>query len=251
MSEDKAGQAIVEALKQALAEPGAQRLYRSGKLPGLFPGRSGTGGEAAARALREGLLEVVRTETRGKVAIEWTRPTPRAVQYLHERQSPIHVLEEVREALRSAEQGLPGWLAEMRRELETLSQRLTTEAERLTQRLEALSRRVEDTLERLENERPPLPEGLAATLPWASDALAYLDQRREGAKNGDCPLPELFAALAKSDDSLSVTAFHDGLRRLGEQRLLRLLPFNGPPDQLPQPEFALFDGKTLLYYAAR
>jgi len=48
-----------------------------------------------------------------------------------------------------------------------------------------------------------------------------------------------------------VTAFHDGLRRLQDQRVIRLLPFAGPPDELPQPEYALLDGATFMYYAAR
>src|SRR2546421_715129 len=50
---DKEIEALVDALKLALAEPGEQRLYKSGKLDGLFAGRVGVNGEAAARALRE------------------------------------------------------------------------------------------------------------------------------------------------------------------------------------------------------
>ena len=66
MSKDRVTEALLEALRLALCTPGEQRLYKSGKLDGLFPGRAGVNGEAAARTLREGLLEVTRTETRGK-----------------------------------------------------------------------------------------------------------------------------------------------------------------------------------------
>src|SRR5437868_2041740 len=94
---DKTSETLIEALKQALAEPAEQRLYRSGKLPGLFPSRSGASAEAASRALQEGLLEVARTEYKGKTIIEWVRITPRGVDFVHDHESPVRVLEELRD----------------------------------------------------------------------------------------------------------------------------------------------------------
>ena len=67
---DRSSQILVEALQQALAQGDDQRLYKSGKLDGLFPGRTGKAGDAAALALRDGLLEVVRTEVKGRTTIE-------------------------------------------------------------------------------------------------------------------------------------------------------------------------------------
>jgi hypothetical protein len=49
---DKITEALLLALKLALGGPAEQRLYKSGKLEGLFPGRAGANSEAAARALR-------------------------------------------------------------------------------------------------------------------------------------------------------------------------------------------------------
>ena len=45
--------------------------------------------------------------------------------------------------------------------------------------------------------------------------------------------------------------FHDGLRRLTDYHAVTLLPFAGPVDALAEPEYALLDGKTVLYYATR
>src|SRR5688500_13815185 len=42
MGMDKVTETLVTALKQALTEPNEQRLFKSGKLAGLFPGRTGT-----------------------------------------------------------------------------------------------------------------------------------------------------------------------------------------------------------------
>jgi hypothetical protein len=151
--------------------------------------------------------------------------------------------------LQTAREGIPAWQAEMRLNLQALAERLTQEGQRYLQSLEALGRRVEEALRRLEEARPRLPDELAAAIPWARDALAYLEQRCT--KNaGGCPLPELFAALVDRHVGLSVPDFHDGLRRLREQRVLRLLPFTGQPSDL-QAEYALLDGGAWLYFALR
>src|SRR2546430_1822554 len=122
---DKATETLLEALKQALTEGGEQRLYKSGKLPGLFAGPSGLNEEALRRA-------------------------------------------------------------------------------------DAAAAQAPDS---------------SGVVPWGPDALGYLDRRRSGGAGGECPLPELFAALQGQWADLSVTAFHDGLRRLQDRRLVRLLPY--------------------------
>jgi hypothetical protein len=248
---DKVEFALIEALKQALAEPGEQRLYRSGKLPGLFPTRTGANAAAAARAVSEGLLEVVRTEVKGKLTVEWARPTPAGVSFLHAHESPRAVLEELQAALQTTKAGVPVWLEGMRREVQALSGRLAEEMDRLLHRLDALSQRVEEALRRADAEIPALEDGVAKAVPWAADVLFYLDRRRRSGAAGDCPLPELFAALRQRRPGVSLTEFHDGLRRLDDLRAVALRPFAGRPEELTEPEYALLDGATVLYYATR
>jgi Fe-Mn family superoxide dismutase len=247
---DRITAVLVEGLKQALADPDGRRLYKSGKLDGLFVGRSGAAGEAAARALRDGLVEVVRTETRGKTVIDWVRLTPAGVEFLHRQESPARALDELRTTLHLNQQALPAWLAEMRASLAALDQRLADDARRWHDRLEALARRVEETLHRIEQATPPLPADLIQDYPWAIDAVNYLDRRKVGGASGDCPLPELFAALVRGHAGLSVGTFHEGLKRLHQRHALRLRAADAPPE-MAQPEFALFDGDAVLYYAAR
>jgi hypothetical protein len=142
-------------------------------------------------------------------------------------------------------------LAELQRELQTLGQRLTEEAERWTHRMDALSGQVEAALHRAELAGPKLLDGLEVDAPWAAEALAYLDHRSDGGVTGDCPLSELFAAIRDRYPDLSVNVFHDRLRRLHDRGALRLLPFTGPPSEIPEPEYALLDGANLLYYVTR
>lgn len=241
---------VIAALQQAVAASGEVRLYKSGKLDGLFPGRAGVNGDAAALAVREGWLEVVRTETKGKTVIDWVRLTPRGVTYLHEQQSPIKALHELRQTLRNNQDAIPPWLIEMRSGLQALDERLTTEAEQWTHRLDALTRRVEDALRRLEEATPLLPKELVERHAWAVDAVNYLERRKNSGAAGECPLPELFAALGQLHPNLSVSAFHEGLRRLHDRRVVRLQAATNIAE-LPQPEYALFDDGMVLYYAAR
>jgi hypothetical protein len=252
---DRDREVLLEALRQALAgdagpRDGEQRLYRAGKLAGLFRGRAGSNARAAAQALRDGLLEVVRTEVRGKSAVEWVRLTPRGVDFLHEHESPVRALQELRSALRSNRQAVPAWLEEMGNGLRGLEERLRADARTWLRRLEALERRVEEALRRLEAAAPLLPPDVAEAHPWALDALNYLDRRRSGGAPGGCPLPELFAAVVRQHPGLSVSAFHEGLRRLHERRALHLEP-DASPAGLPQPEFALLERGAVLYHASR
>jgi hypothetical protein len=148
------------------------------------------------------------------------------------------------------QQAVPVWLDEMRAGLHALADRLAADGQKWQQQLEALTRRAEDTLRRMDEAIPLLPHDLAEAYPWAIDALNYIDRRHSGGAPNDCPLPELFAALTRAHPHLSVMVFHEGLRRLQERRAIRLQTANGLAD-LPQPEFALFDGGKVLYYAAR
>lgn len=248
---DRVTEALLAALRQALAEPSEQRLFRSGKLSGLFPNRSGVHATASAQALRAGLLEVVRTETRGKTTIDWVRLTPRGVDFLHEHESPLCVLKELQRSLQTAQNGVPIWLAEMRSQLGAMGNRLAEDSQRMLRELEALRQRVAQTLKHLESAAPQLSDSLAALVPWGMDALHYLERRRLSGAVSECTLPELFTAVAEKHAPLSIAAFHDGLCRLHDHRVLRLLPFTASPAELPQPEYALLKGSQIFYYAAR
>jgi hypothetical protein len=247
---DKVTETLLDALRQGLAEPGEHRLYRSGKLNGLFAARSGVTAEAATRAVKEGLLAVARTESKGKFETEWVQLTAKGVEFLQEHDSPRRVLEEVKDLLRVSQEGMPVWLLQMQQELRAVGERLTADVQALNKRLDELSARVESALQRADLGRLPVSNG-AMTVPWAREALAYLEKRRDGGVNGPCSLPELFDALRPHYSSLSLAAYLDGLRRLHDLRALQLLPFTDSPEKIPEPEYALADGPALLYWVKR
>src|SRR5437762_3562172 len=141
---DKLTETLVEALKLAMASPAEQRLYRSGKLAGLFASRAGVSGEAAGRALREQLLEVVRVETKGKTAIEWVRLTPQGLNFVYEHDSPLRLLEEIADLLHTTREGMPLWMTQIQQQWRTAGERLAADVRQLAQRIEALTVRVDE-----------------------------------------------------------------------------------------------------------
>lgn len=241
---------LLEALKQALALPAEQRLFRSGKLPGLFTSRSSAHTEAAERAIQEGLLEVVRSETRGKTLVQWVRPTPAAIEFLHTHEAPIAALRELRLELQLTQQGVPQWLEQMQQQMQDCTSQLLTQVQILTHRLAVLSQRVEDALARAEAAQPQLPDPLIQAVPWARQVLVYLDQR-DATRPGPCPLSELFLAIRSEHPALTIAEYHSGLRRLADRCFVRLLSLAEGGGVCPEPEYALLDGLHTYYFASR
>ena len=248
---DKATETLLDALKRAMLAPGEQRLFKSGKLDGLFPGKAGLNATAAAQAIRDNLLEVVHTETRGKTTIEWVRLTPQGVELVHTHESPTRAMDELQDALKTTLEGVPVWMTGIRHELQALGNRLTEEVQNVCHRLEVLSQRVSEALGKANNHVAPLPGDLMASVPWGVAALEYLDKRRAGGAANDCPLPDLFRAVREQRPELTVKEFHDGLRKLHDRGALRLLPFAGTQEAMPEPEYALPEGNVMYYSVAR
>ncbi|MBY0458896.1 MAG: hypothetical protein K2V38_16280 [Gemmataceae bacterium] len=238
---------LLEALKTALHAPGEHRLFQSGKLAGLFPSRAGLSAEAAAHALREGLLETVRTEVRGKVVTEWVCATPKAVGFLHDHDSAKSILRELKDVLRSAGAGVPAFLAEARADFSRFAAGFEARASELLARLDDLAKRCESTLRRMEAAGPILPNATQRLVPWAVAALEYLDQRAQSGASGECPLPELFHAVQATFPPLELPAFHDGIRRLHDLRAVRLVPTAATPE----PEYAVVVDSKLMYAVSR
>ncbi len=232
---------LLDALKTALATPGEHRLFRSGKIAGLFPARTGPAGEAAMQAVRDGLLETIRTEAKGKFVTEWVRATPKAVGFVHENDSTRSILRELKDVLQATRTGVPAWMAEAKQELAALSASFEVRAAAMLARLDDLAKRCEAALRRAEATGSAIAEPVARVVPWAMAALDYLDKRSETGAGGECPLPELFHALRERLPELTLPEFHDGVKRLHDVRAVRLLP-----GELAEPEYAVVtEGKLM------
>jgi hypothetical protein len=134
--------------------------------------------------------------------------------------------------------------------LQAVEKQLIEDAKSFSRQLQALQERVESGLERLHASLPRVSDSIAASYPWAVEALEYLDQRKAAGALGPCPLPELFTDVSGRHAELTLGSFQTGLRILHDHKALRLLPAS-ESITLPQPEFALLEGDTVLYYATK
>ncbi|HEV3383760.1 MAG TPA: hypothetical protein VG097_03040 [Gemmata sp.] len=233
---------LLDALKIAIATPGEHRLFRSGKLRGLFHSKVGLAMEASLVALREGLLETARTEVKGKIIIEWVQATPKAMTFIDENDSPKSILRELKGVLATTRAGIPQWLMDVKQETANLSAKFEKRAAEMLRRLDELTIRVESALRRAEANGPVLAEPVSRVVPWAVEALEYLDRRSLSGIAGDCSLPELFHAIRVKFTDLSLPAFHSGLQRLQDVRALRLIPSS----DMSEPEYALVVGGQMM-----
>src|SRR5262249_15125999 len=159
-------------------------------------------------------------------------------EFIYEHDSPKSVLRELRDVLAATRAGVPVWMTEAKSEVAALSERFEARAAALLAHLNDLAIRVEAALRRAETSGPAIAEPVGRVVPWAVEALEYLDRRAASGAAGDCPLPELFHAVRSKCPELTLPAFHDGLRRLHDVRAVRLSP-GGP---MSEPEYAVVVG---------
>jgi hypothetical protein len=236
--------ALLEALKAAAMARGELRLYRRGKLPGLFAQRTRANADIANQAVRDGFLEIMRVEPIGKTAVEWVRVTQKGLDFLLESESPAHALAELRDALAVNEQGMPRWVADINARIDALAQQLTAEVAQIRIRMEQVSQRAVEAIKRIEAlQQAPTPD----TVPWAQETLEYLDRRKQVGLGERCALGDLFATLKEKRANMTIKEYHAGLKRMQEGKVLALLPSTGNGDA-PGPEYALLDGPAVYYY---
>src|ERR1051325_1492078 len=168
--------ALLEALKTAALEKGEVRLYRRGKLIGLFEHRTRANAELANQAIANGLLEMTRVEPAGKTNVEWVRITQLGIDFLLESESPARAMDELREQLAINQNGMPAWLAQINARVDALASQLVAEVADIRKRLEQTAQHVSDSIHRAETARQaPTPH----VVPWARETLAYLDRRKQ------------------------------------------------------------------------
>ena len=246
---EKQSEFVLDALKAAVAEPGEHRLFRWGKLGGLFPSRLGVSAVAAKFALAEGLLEAVRTEARGKLIVEWVRATPLAIQYLDAHDSPKAVLREIREVIGATKSGVPVWMAQARDEAAQLATRFEHFGRELLRRLESLDERVEAAIRRAEVATPKIGDAMRKRVPWSPAVLQYLDAIEASGRQARATLAELFVAARSHAADMTLLEFHDGIRALANGGVLQLKP--ELPTEIPEPEYAVEIGGRMMWWVER
>ncbi len=246
---EKQSELVLDALKAAVAEPGEHRLFRWGKLGGLFPSRLGVSAAAAKFALANGLLEPVRTEVRGKLIVEWARATPETIRYLDAHDSPKAVLRELRDVIGETRSGVPVWMTQARDEAAQLATRFEHYGRELLRRLDALDERVDAAIRRAEAAAPKVGEAMLKRVPWSPAVLQYLDSLEANGRDARATLAELFSAARSHAPGMTLLAFHEGIRALANGGVLQLQP--GSAGDIREPEYAVEVGGRMMWWVER
>jgi hypothetical protein len=235
-------QLALEALSRALIDPAPRVLFGSKAKLGIFDGAGQALKQAAQLCLDRGWLEGSgQFEGKGKTRKELFRITTAAAQEAISKSEPVGLF---KDAL--------GYL-----------EKIVGLKDKVEATLGALQKQREITQTLLERWQPPdwkrLLENVAraSTAPpisAAADAshglLTYLEDYQKKNPYGHCPLPELYHRSAEAR-GLTIGQFHDCLRRLVQEKKVRLHPFTGAAYQLQEEQFALLAGQEIKYYAER
>jgi hypothetical protein len=149
----------------------------------------------------------------------------------------------LKQVLDATRAGVPAWMEEAKAEAAALSAKFEERAAAILAKLNELSASVESALRRAETGGTGVAEPVSRVVPWAIEALEYLDRRATTGASGDCAMPELFHAVRVKFPDLTLPEFHDGLRRLHDVRAVRL----SATDEMDQPEYAMLAAGKLVY----
>jgi hypothetical protein len=222
-------------LTRALAAPAGSPLHGGKSEPALFA-NTVAARRAGQQCKTAGWLETVRSEVKGKPAVEICTITEKGIAHLLGQVNPKPVLEEFVRAVETCGKQIAEALAT---------------AQRGQSALEAIEGRLIGVLSRIQEPTPPVAlPSVNGSDPWNSAALAFLAEWSKTRPNDDCPLPELYRHAQHSVPHLTIGQFHDGLRQLHDNGTIYLHPWTGPLSEIPEPAIALLVGHMIAYYAS-
>lgn len=232
---DKQTPLILAALARAAAEPGGVPPVSTKQEKGLFP-NTAPGRAAAKRCLEDQMIQTINTEKTGQTS-EFCTITERGLRHLTDHVSPRKLLEDFVRVLEERNEQVQDLLSTAQRMARSIEGMKTTVGSILPQ---VLSARVSVPAQR----RFDTPE-----LDLQSTLLTHLRDWRSDTAN-DCPLPELYRAVACGNSNCTIGQFHDTLRLLHDSGKVYLHPWTGPLYTLPEPSYALVIGHNIAYYAS-
>lgn len=246
---DKSTRLIRDALCRAAAEPGGYALVAGKSEPGLFPATT-SAKAVAERCKADGYLQVVRTESKGKLSREICVLTDKGRHFLTRQANPREVLEDFVRLL-EIRQADADVLAESARAMNDSLKGLRSVVEQVLPRLadspaSTNGVHMNGTAALL---TPPSKSSSAADGLIAEVKSKLAEWHAAAGASEDCPLPELYRRLETAGRT-SIGQFHDGLRQLHDEQMIYLHPWTGPLYALPEPAFALLVGHEIGYYAS-
>lgn len=240
----QATELLISTLKKAHAAQAAILVHASGKSDGLFPRRTAESQAVMDQCLRDGLLELERTESKGKTLLEWVRLTPRGWQFLQQATSPREIIQELLARLDVQEAGMAQWVAQIKDQVLHLANRLESYLLKQEEEWRGLKAQCLAALAKIQTTNASSVLTSHAFLPWQLDVLTLAEQHAQIGRPV-CLLQDLFTTLQKAHADLTITSFHTGLLEMRDRGCIELLTTTQDISAMAEPEYLLLDGQHL------
>ncbi len=265
----------LEALVRSLGDPVPRVLHGSKSLPGIFTGASAAEKAAAKYCLDHAwLVPTGEASGKGKTCKGLYRLGPAGLQAVLAKSDPTALLRVLGENLARLEEeaariphAVEAASVAAGRQLAALSAELKqglTDALRpfdsLPAALQELKRALTATLEQVKpvdidelSKRlapaPPAAEPvLSKEASWGDDVIRMAGEQKQRNPFQRLTLPQVFERVRAQHPHLTLGQFHDGLRRLQDEKRIRLGPYTQALATLDDPRNALFLDREVKYY---
>jgi hypothetical protein len=268
-------QTALEALARLLGDPSSKLLHGSKGAPGVFVGGSAAEKAAARLCLENRWLESTgEFAGKGKTRKELYRITALGLQAVLERSDASKLLRSLTDSLKLLAEGtsripqaLQDNLSAFVRGLDALKadiQKSVGEALRPVEAAQATLRLLQANITNvLEKTKPIDAEELTRKLAagkqvsetasarsenWAGEVVRLVTEQKQRNALQRLTLPQLFERIRARKPDLTLGQFHDGLRRLQDERRIRLSPYTQALATLDDPRNALFLDREVKFY---
>lgn len=270
-----AEQLALEVLARLLGDPASKVLHGSKSAPGVFAGGSAAEKAAARVCLDNRWLEATgEVAGKGKTKKELYRITPAGLQAVLQRSDSSTLLQGLTESLKmlaAGTNGIPHAVAEgvagLVRQLDNLKADVQktvadalrpVEATRTT--LQVLQANIAGVLEKmkpidLDELTRKLAAGRQTSAPaavpaddWGQEVVRLVTEQKQRHAFQRLTLPQLFERVRARRPDLTLGQFHDGLRRLQDDKRIRLSPYTQALATIDDPRTALFLDREVKYY---
>jgi hypothetical protein len=270
-----AEQLALEAMASLLGSPSSKILHGSRGAPGIFAGAS-VGEKAAARLCLDNhwLEPTGEFAGKGKSRKELYRITAAGLQAVLERSDSsklLRVLTDNLKMLATATNEISPALREslltFGRQLDALKadiQKSVAEAlrpvEEVQASLQALQANIAGVLEKIKpidldeltrklaGSRHTPEAASADSQDWEQEVVRLVTEQRQRNPFQRLTLPQLFERVRARKAGLTLGQFHDGLRRLQDEKRIRLSPYTQALATLDDPRNALFLDREVKFY---
>ncbi len=257
----------IDALSAMIGDPTSKVLHGSKTVPGIFKGAS-AGEKAAAKICTDQrwLEPTGEIAGKGKSRKELYRLTAAGVQAILAQSDSSELLRRLQDSLQqlgTKTQDIPRAVEEKIKEalapiaslpgvLQSLQATITQALAKIKlPDLDELTRKLSQASAGPHQEHStsqPIPSPVVAERDWSEEVVRMVNEQKLQHSLQWLTLPQVYERLRANHPQLTLGRYHDGLRRLQDEKKIRLGPFTQALATLNEPRNALYLDHEVKYY---